>query len=57
VPLDADHALLAFHSTSALDQNVAVLGYEPSAVAAQAAGFAADVLAVELYMPSAAAGR
>jgi hypothetical protein len=57
VPLDADHALLAFHSTSALDQNVAVLGYEPSAVAAEAAGFAADVLAVELYMPSAAAGR
>jgi hypothetical protein len=57
VPLDADHALLAFHSTSALDKNVAALGYEPSAVAAQAAGFAADVLAVELYMPSAAAGR
>ena len=57
MPLDADHALLAFHSTSALDKNVAALGYEPSAVAAQAAGFAADVLAVELYMPSAAAGR
>jgi hypothetical protein len=39
------------------DKNVAALGYEPSGVAAQAAGFAADVLAVELYMPSAAAGR
>ena len=57
VQLDADHALLTFHSTSTLDPRLAALGHEPTEVESQALGLAADVLAVRLYMPGAAAGR
>ena len=50
-------ALLTFHSTSALDPRVVALGHEPTEVETQSVAMAADVLAVELYMPSAAAGH
>lgn len=57
IMLDADRALLSFHTTSALDPKVAALGHEPTALEAQGQGFAADVQAVTLYLPAAAAGR
>ncbi len=57
VKLDDDRALLTFHTTSKLDPRVAALDHEPTEVEAQAEDYASDVLAVELYMPSAAAGH
>lgn len=57
VPLDTEHALLTFHSTSSLDPKLGSLGHEPTEVEAQSMGLATDVLAVQLYMPAAAAGR
>jgi hypothetical protein len=57
VQLDKERALLTFHTTSALDPRVAALGHEPSEVETQSVAMAADVLAVELYLPSAAAGH
>jgi hypothetical protein len=36
---------------------VAALGREPTEVEAQAQDYSSDVLAVDLYMPSAAAGH
>jgi hypothetical protein len=57
VQLDGERALLTFHSTSALDPRVAALGHEPTEVETQSSAMAADALAVELYMPSAAAGH
>ncbi len=55
--LDADNFLLTFHTTSKLDPKVIALGHEPTEVEAQAQDYAGDVLAVDLYMPSAAAGH
>jgi hypothetical protein len=55
--LDGDRALLAFHTTSKLDPRVAALDHEPTEVEAQAQDYPSDVLAVTLYMPSAAAGH
>ncbi|MGZ6142758.1 MAG: sialidase family protein [Myxococcales bacterium] len=57
VQLDEDRALLTFHTTSKLDPRVAALGHEPTLVEAQAQDYASDILAVELFMPSAAAGH
>lgn len=57
VALDDSHALLTFHTTSALDPGVTALGHEPTLVEAESQGFASDVFSVVLYMPSAAAGR
>ena len=56
-PIDDEHVLLVFHSTSRLDPAVAALTAEPTEVQAEAKGYATDVLAVELFMPAAAAGR
>ena len=56
-PLDDEHVLLVFHSTSRLDPAVAALATDPTEVQAEARGYATDVLAVQLFMPSAAAGR
>ena len=57
VQLDQDRALLTFHTTSKLDPRVAALDHEPTEVEAQSKDYASDILAVELYMPSAAAGH
>ncbi len=57
VALDDDRALLTFHTTSKLDPVVAALDHEPTEVEAQAHAYPSDVLAVELYMPAAAAGH
>ena len=57
VQLDADRALLTFHTTSRLDGRVAALDHEPTEVEAQAHDYPSDILAVTLYMPSAAAGH
>ena len=57
LPLDASHALLAFHSTSPLDPKVIALGQEPSELQAQSGAFAADVFAVELDLGKATGGR
>jgi hypothetical protein len=40
-----------------LDPRVAALGHEPTEVETQSTGMSADALAVELYLPSAAAGH
>lgn len=56
-PLDDQRVLLVFHSTSRLDPAVAALPSEPTELQAEAKGYATDVLAVELNMPAAAAGR
>lgn len=56
-PLDSERVLLVFHSTSRLDPRVAALPSEPTEVQAEAQGYPTDVLAVELNMPSAAAGH
>jgi hypothetical protein len=55
--LDSDNLLLTFHTTSKLDPRVAALGREPTEVEAQAQDYSSDVLAVDLYMLSAAAGH
>jgi hypothetical protein len=57
VPLDDQRVLLVFHSTSILDPRVAALPSLPNEVQADANGYATDILAVELFMPSAAAGH
>ena len=56
-PLDDEHVLLVFHSTSRLDPAVAALATDPTELQAEARGYATDVLAVSLFMPAAAAGR
>ncbi|MCA1826249.1 MAG: hypothetical protein ABR567_17870 [Myxococcales bacterium] len=53
----APTAFTVVPTTSKLDPRVAALDHEPTEVEAQSKGYATDVLAVELYLPSAAAGH